>query len=197
MRQCHWLTATRLLRVTDPAKQTRKSYSLGDLCLMRHTLIELGYDCATKTWSGCTWSKASGKLKVNRKTLRRAAALSPQLISQHDPNLKRLRVGKLKKVEEEVYAWVQELLALGAPVPASFILARANVLQRRDNADAVDLTWQWYKGFRRRHNISRSRKLHGQAGECDLSDPAVVARVKEIREIAKAYGLDEIWNCGE
>ena len=55
---------------------------------------------------------------------------------------------------------------------------------------------QWTKRFAKRNGLD-SVILHGEAGDVDLTNPAIVARVNEIKLMTVAYDLENIYNMDD
>ena len=167
-------------------------------------------------YAGISREALAEKWGIGERTLRRCLTKEGRAkiatMSEHSSHRARIRPSSKPTLERELLAWIEKARSSKLNLSVSRValtLAAKNIRDRLLKADSGIsnaerrelLFWQspgvvWVKRFTRRHKLE-SVILHGAAGDVDLTDPAIVSRVTEIKRMTVDYAVDAIYNVDE
>ncbi|KAH9100939.1 hypothetical protein Ae201684P_007130 [Aphanomyces euteiches] len=98
--------------------------------------------------------------------------------------------------EREMYQWISELTSRKVELPPSLVMQRARVKAFEHGFHTFKASTGWFYRFMGRYGLTCSY-LHGEGGEIDENDPALVQALNSLRHKISSYDLDFVYNMDE
>ena len=134
--------------------------------------------------------------KTIKRTLLSAEKVKSRMMNSSGDS-KRKRSVKYIAIEEKVVEFVNLLQNRTKPLPVTLRIVKEYADQVAQKLEEKDFRASsgWWEKVRKRNNIGKSVKLHGEAGEVDYEQ--IKKRIIEIQKLLENYEPEHVYNWDE
>ena len=108
----------------------------------------------------------------------------------------RFSSAKYSDLESQLYDWISVIRKANLPISPSIIIARANEIANNLSLEDFKASWMQLSRFRDRKKL-QGVNLHGEGGEVNKEDPALLEQLNKLYDEIKTYDADRIYNVDE
>jgi hypothetical protein len=106
--------------------------------------------------------------------------------------------GQFPQIEDQLFTWIDAMRRANLTVAPSLAIEKAKQIAAALSIPEDDFkaSWQWLQKFRARKGLQEVL-LHGEGGEVDKNNPALLAQLDALYDIIKEYDPEQVYNMDE
>ena len=150
----------------------------------------------SKRYLGRSFNVSEGairKIWQNRDEIKRRSA---DMSEQRKSKKLRFSSAKYPELESQLYDWISVIRKANLPISPSIIIARANEIANNLSLEDFKASWMWFSRFRDWKEL-QGVYLHGEGGEVNKEDPALLEKLNKLYDEIITYDADRIYNMDE